>query len=73
MALVTLRKSDASGTEIPEGTGARVRIEWYDADRVAYRADLTDEEADKLISNFGLTEVETRPERRGQRHIRLTQ
>lgn len=73
MALVQVRKSDASGAEIPEGTGVRVRLEWYAPDKVASRADLTDEEALELIERYGLAEVETRPERQGERRIRLKQ
>ena len=61
MALVQARKSDKSGLMIPEGTGARVRIEFNDG-RVARRADLTDEEVQKLLP-FA-KEVETRPNRR---------
>lgn len=71
MAVVQVRKSDKSGAEIPEGTGARVRLEWYDGKRTAHRADLTDAEATKLIKDFGFNEVEPRPERRGETRIRL--
>lgn len=73
MAVVTVRKSDKSGSEIPEGSGARVRLEWYDGEKVALRADLTDAEAKSLIKTYGLNEVEPRPTRAGERRIRLTQ
>ena len=72
MALMQVRKSDKSGEEIPENTGARIRIEYYDGKTVARRADLTDAEAAKLVKEFGLVEVETRPDRRGERRVRLT-
>lgn len=62
MALVQARQSDKSGLMIPPGTGARVRIEFYDGKSVARRADLTDAEVDKLLG-FA-KEVETRPARR---------
>ena len=62
MALIQARKSDKSGALMEPGTGARVRIEFYDGQRVARRADLTDAEVEKLLP-FA-TEVETRPERR---------
>jgi hypothetical protein len=47
------------------GTGARVRIEFYDGKRVARRADLTDEEVQKLLPFAH--EVEVRPNRRRAR------
>lgn len=65
MALVQARQSDKSGTLIPAGTGARVRVEFYDSARVARRADLTDEEVEALLP-FAC-EVEVRPERRRSR------
>ena len=65
MALATIRKSDKSGAEIPEGTGARVRIMFYDGSRADRRADLTDEEVEKILG-FA-QEVVTRPERRSRR------
>lgn len=63
MALETVRRSDKSGDEIPEGTGARVRVMFYDPDRNDLRADLTDEEVKKLLG-FA-EEVVPRPARRG--------
>jgi hypothetical protein len=62
MALETVRKSDKSGKEIPAGTGARVRIMFYDESRPDRRADLTDEEVEEILT-FA-QEVQTRPERR---------
>jgi len=62
MALVQVRKSDASGTEIPAGTGARVRVMFTDPDRNDLRADLTDEEVAELLP-FAQP-VEARPGRR---------
>ena len=65
MALIQARKSDKSGDMIEPGTGARIRIEFYDGKRIARRADLTDAEVEKILP-FA-TEVETRPERRRSR------
>jgi hypothetical protein len=65
MALVQERHSDMSGRKIPPGTGARVRIEFYDGTRVAQKCDLSDAEVAKLLP-FA-QEVETRPERRRSR------
>jgi hypothetical protein len=62
MAVVQIRRSDKSGEEIPEGTGARVRVMFAD-DRDDLRADLTDEEVRELLP-FA-QEVRTRPTRRG--------
>ncbi|MGZ6662706.1 MAG: hypothetical protein ACXVHL_35885 [Solirubrobacteraceae bacterium] len=70
MALMQVRKSDKSGQEIQPDTGARLRLEYYDGS-VARRADLTDAEAAELVKRYGLKEVETRPQRRGERRIRL--
>lgn len=68
MALIQLRRSDASGTEIPRGTGARIKIIFNDPEKDDMRADLTDEEVAELLP-FAQP-VETRPERRrGNRNI----
>lgn len=64
--------SDKSGKEISAGTGGRVRILFNDQDRVDMRADLTDEELKKLISEYGLKEVEPRTSRVGERRKRMT-
>ena len=48
MAKRTIRVSDQSGVEIPEGKGAVVRITFADARRGSRELDLTDEEAEKL-------------------------
>jgi hypothetical protein len=48
MAKRTIRVSDQSGSEIPEGKGAVVRITFADARRGVRELDLTDDEAEKL-------------------------
>ena len=48
MARKTIRVSDMSGAEIPEGKGATVRITFADARRGVRELDLTDEEAERL-------------------------
>ena len=48
MARKTIRVSDKSGAEIPEGKGATVRISFADARRGVRELDLTDEEAEAL-------------------------
>jgi hypothetical protein len=63
MALETVRRSDASGKEIPAGTGARVRVMFNDKSRHDLRADLTDKEVKELLS--WAVPVATRPTRRG--------
>ena len=63
MALAQIRRSDKSGKDIPEGTGARVRIIWFDG-RPDMRADLTDEEVAEVLP-FAVPVV-TRPTRRGK-------
>lgn len=65
MALVQARRSDKSGLMIENNTGARVRIEFYDGQRKARRADLTDEEVAELLG-FAV-EVESRPNHRRPR------
>lgn len=62
MAVETIRKSDASGDEIPAGTGARIRVVWNDPDRNDLRADLTDEEVERLLP--WAKPVQPRPDRR---------
>ena len=69
MAIVQVKKSDVSGEEIPEGTGARIRVMFNDPDKLDLRADLTDAEVAQLLP-FA-QEVEPRPSRRGERRIRL--
>lgn len=69
MAVEQVRRSDVSGKEIPAGTGARVRVMFFNSDRPDRRADLTDEEVEKLLSFT--QEVQTRPSRRGERRVRL--
>ena len=48
MAKKTVRVSDMSGEEIPDGRGATVRITFADARRGSRELDLTDAEAEKL-------------------------
>jgi hypothetical protein len=48
MAKKTVRVSDQSGDEIPDGKGATVRITFADARKGVRELDLTDAEADKL-------------------------
>src|SRR6185312_5691166 len=48
MARKTIRVSDMSGNEIPEGKGATVRITFADARKGSRELDLTDAEAEKL-------------------------
>lgn len=62
MAFVQIRKSDLSGEEIPQGTGARIRIIFNAEGKDDLRADLTDAEVAKILP-FA-TPVATRPERR---------
>ena len=68
MATETIRRSDLSGVEIPEGKGARVRVMFYD-DRDDLRADLTDAEVKKLLS-FAQP-VQPRPARRGSKRLEV--
>jgi hypothetical protein len=48
MARKTVRVSDQSSEEIPDGKGATVRITFADARKGVRELDLTDAEADKL-------------------------
>ena len=48
MARKTVRVSDQSGEEIPDGRGAVVRITFADARRGSRELDLTDAEAERL-------------------------
>ena len=48
MAKKTVRVSDVSGEEIPEGRGATVRVTFADARRGSRELDMTDAEAEKL-------------------------
>jgi hypothetical protein len=48
MARKTIRVSDRSGEEIPEGKGATVRITFHDARKGVRELDLTDVEAESL-------------------------
>ena len=48
MAKKTIRVSDKSGAEIPQGKGATVRITFADARKGVRELDLTDAEAEAL-------------------------
>jgi hypothetical protein len=48
MARRTVRVSDMSGDEIPEGKGATVRVTFADARKGSRELDITDAEAEKL-------------------------
>jgi hypothetical protein len=48
VARKTIRVSDQSGEEIPEGKGATVRITFADARKGVRELDLTDVEAERL-------------------------
>ena len=48
MAKKTIRVSDKSGVEIPQGKGATVRITFADARKGVRELDLTDAEAEEL-------------------------
>ncbi len=71
MARGTVLWSDKSGDQIAPSSGARVRVMFYDEDRVDMRADLTDAEVDKLVKDYKLKPIEARPSRRGEKRIRL--
>ena len=67
MPVRTVRISSLSGEQIPDGTGARVRIMWADPQRLDMRMDLSDEEAAKLAKAYKADEVDPRPDRRARR------
>ena len=48
MARKTIRVSDMSGAEIPEGKGATIRITFADARKGVRELDVTDAEAEKF-------------------------
>jgi len=48
MARKTVRVSDISGEEIPDGRGATVRITFADARRGSRELDVTDKEAEAM-------------------------
>jgi len=48
LARKTIRVSDQTGQEIPEGKGATVRITFADARKGVRELDLTDSEAERL-------------------------
>lgn len=71
MARGTVLWSDKSGEQIAPNTGARVRVMFYDEGRVDMRADLTDDEVAKLVKDYKFKDVEARPQRRGEKRVRL--
>ena len=48
MAKKTIRVSDMSGIEIPDGKGATIRIRYVDQRKGVRELDVTDAEAEKL-------------------------
>lgn len=62
MAVETVRISDVSGVMFPADTGARVRIMFNDPAKDDLRADLTDDEVEKLLP--WAKPVQPRPQRR---------
>ena len=48
MAKKTIRVSDKSGTSLPDGQGATVRVTYDDARRGVYELDVTASEADQI-------------------------
>jgi hypothetical protein len=50
LARKTVRVSDQSDAVIPETKGAVLRVVYTDARRGAYQADLTDDEAQAIVS-----------------------
>ena len=59
--------SDKSGKQIAPGTGGRVRILFNEDGKVDMRADLTDEEIEKLVREYKLKPVEPRAPRSRKR------
>lgn len=62
MAIETVRRSDISGEIIEPGTGAQIRIQFFDRKKPDRRIDVTDAEAEAIAP--AEHEVATRPERR---------
>jgi hypothetical protein len=62
MAKKTVLVSDQSGTVVPDGKGAKLRITYTDARRGLQEADLTDDEAQAIVSA-----THARPAVRGRR------
>jgi len=58
-----IRVSDQSGRELPEGSGATIRITFADARKGAREADATDEEAAAIADRIRARKVA----RRGRR------
>jgi hypothetical protein len=60
MARKTVLVSDQSGEVVPDGKGATIRITYTDARRGSYQADLTDGEAQALVSRTNAKSVARR-------------
>lgn len=76
MPVIRRYESSLSRKEIPPGTGARVRIAWFDEDmrfnamsdeHPDFRFDVTTEEALELVHKYNAEAVEPRPDRRKRR------
>ena len=63
MAIKQARYSDLSGDEIPDGTGARIRVMFNDPRKADRKADLTDEETETHLA-FTIKITERGPRRR---------
>jgi hypothetical protein len=60
MARKTVLVSDQSGEMVPEGKGAVLRINYSDARRGSYQADLTDSEAQAIVNKTNAKAVARR-------------
>jgi hypothetical protein len=60
VARKTVLVSDQSGEVVPDGKGAVMRVTYTDARRGVYSADLTDDEAQALVSATGAKAVARR-------------
>lgn len=63
MARKTVLVSDKSGQAIEDGKGAKLRVTFTDARRGSREADLTDDEAERIVRDTGARAVA----RRGRR------
>ena len=60
MARKTVLVSDKSGQAIEDGKGAKLRVTFTDARRGSREADLTDEEAERIVRDAGARPVARR-------------